>query len=143
MPRNRVLPILTAGLLLAACGTAGSPSVPSASTGIRQVQITMTDALRFEPGQIQARTGETLELVVRNAGNIRHELFLGSETEQAAHEAEMRRMTMAQDEPNGIFVEPGQTKVLRHTFGAAGTLIAGCHEVGHYPAGMKALISVN
>jgi len=128
---------------LAAC-SAASGSSPSATTGgVRQINVTMTDALRFEPARIRVRNGETVEFVVQNAGKIRHELFLGSEAEQASHEAEMRRMPMTQDERNGIFVEPGKTKTLRHTFGSAGTVIAGCHEVGHYPAGMKLEISVS
>lgn len=49
---------------------------------------------------------------------------------------------MHDDEANGISVEPGQSKTLRRTFTVAGCLIAGCHETGHYAAGMKAEISV-
>lgn len=103
----------------------------------------MTDTLRMQPDQLQVNAGETVEFVVRNDGKIRHEFFLGNEDEQSAHEMEMQQMGgMAQDEANGIFIDPGQTKRLRHTFAQAGTTIAGCHETGHFAAGMKAQISV-
>lgn len=103
----------------------------------------MSDQLRFEPAQMQVRTGEAVEFVVRNTGKIRHEFFLGDEKAQQDHEMEMAQMGgMPADEPNGIVVEAGQTKTLRHTFSAAGGIIAGCHETGHYAGGMKANITV-
>jgi uncharacterized cupredoxin-like copper-binding protein len=49
---------------------------------------------------------------------------------------------MAHDEPEGIGVDPGQTRELVYTFAEAGESIAGCHVVGHYAAGMKATIAV-
>jgi uncharacterized cupredoxin-like copper-binding protein len=49
---------------------------------------------------------------------------------------------MAHDEPAGIGVDPGETKELTFTFTVAGETIAGCHEIGHYSAGMKAAITV-
>lgn len=110
---------------------------------MRQIHVAMTDALRMQPDQMQVKAGETVDFVVRNDGKLRHEFFVGSEDEQSAHEKEMMGMGgMAQDEANGIFVDPGQSKSLRHTFAQAGTIIAGCHETGHYAAGMKAQISV-
>jgi uncharacterized cupredoxin-like copper-binding protein len=50
---------------------------------------------------------------------------------------------MGHDEPNGISVEPGETKELIRTFEAPGETLAGCHEAGHYAAGMKAAITVS
>ena len=43
----------------------------------------------------------------------------------------------------GVSVEPGQTETFEYTFGDAGSdLLAGCHEPGHYDAGMVATIVV-
>ena len=135
---------------LAACSSAGaSPAPPAsataatASTGAaREVAVRMTDALRFEPASFEVKAGETVRFVLTNAGKVRHEFFVGSEADQRDHEAEMRSMGMAHDEPNGISVEPGQIKTLEITFAATGDLLAGCHEPGHYDGGMKATIAV-
>lgn len=40
-------------------------------------------------------------------------------------------------------VEPGETEMLEFTFGEAGALQVGCHEPGHFPAGMAAAITVH
>lgn len=44
--------------------------------------------------------------------------------------------------PNVVSVEPGQTGELTFSFAKAGELIIGCHETGHYEAGMKGRIVV-
>ncbi len=144
MRRISLVAAIALGLLLAACSTStGSSPTAGAGGAVRQIQVTMTDDMRFQPAQMQVNAGETVEFVVRNDGTIRHEFFLGGEDEQSSHEMEMRETGgMQHDEANGIGVEPGQSKTLRHTFTVAGSLIAGCHETGHYAAGMKAEISV-
>jgi uncharacterized cupredoxin-like copper-binding protein len=127
-------------LTLAACA---SPASPDASATTRVVAVTTTDALRFEPDDITVMQGETVRFEVTNAGNVRHELYIGDAEAQAGHEAEMREMGgMAHDEPDGISVDPGQTEVLEHTFAEAGTLLMGCHEPGHYEAGMVGTIAI-
>lgn len=144
MRRISLVAAIALGLLLAACSTStGSSPTAGASGDVRQIQVTMTDDMRFQPAQMQVSAGETIEFVVRNDGTIRHEFFLGGEDEQSSHEMEMRETGgMQHDEANGIGVEPGESKTLRYTFTVAGRLIAGCHETGHYAAGMKAEISV-
>ena len=47
---------------------------------------------------------------------------------------------MAND--GGISVKPGKTGKLTMTFQQAGMLEIGCHEPGHYEAGMKATVNV-
>lgn len=42
----------------------------------------------------------------------------------------------------GITVEPGDTGELTHTFEEAGTILIGCHEPGHYDAGMVVTVEV-
>jgi Uncharacterized copper-binding protein len=112
--RISLVAAIALGLLLAAC-SASTGSSPTAGTsgGVRRIQVTMTDDMRFQPAQMQVSAGETIEFVVRNDGTIRHEFFLGGEDEQSSHEMEMREMGgMHDDEANGISVEPGQSKTL-------------------------------
>ena len=49
---------------------------------------------------------------------------------------------MGHDEPDGVAVEPGATEMLEYTFEEAGEILAGCHEAGHYEAGMVTSMTV-
>ena len=137
-------------LAFAACSNAGSApstSAPAASPpettihGATRVEVKRTDALRMEPGEITVKAGQTLTFVVTNAGAIDHEFYLGDEAAQAAEEQMMQSGPMG-DTAQGIIVKPGETKELTYTFQMAGQAFAGCHVMGHYGAGMKALIRV-
>jgi uncharacterized cupredoxin-like copper-binding protein len=44
---------------------------------------------------------------------------------------------------DAITVEPGKLGSLTHTFKAGDGLAIGCHEPGHYAAGMKLAITVS
>jgi uncharacterized cupredoxin-like copper-binding protein len=150
----RLALITAAALLVAACSsgggaTAGAPSpsaaasVPAASAGATRIDVSLTDALKIEPASMTVPAGVPVTFVVTNTGATDHEFYLGDEAAQAEHEKEMAEMGgMTHDEPEGIAVEPGETKELTYTFDAAGQTLAGCHVAGHYGAGMKAEISV-
>lgn len=147
-------------ILVAACSsTAGVPpstfaptSAPLASptsavapTAIAltgEVVVNMTDAMRFAPDPITVKAGEPITFIVTNAGQIIHEFFVGTETEQADHAAEMAMGAMTHGHANALRVDPGKTGSLTMTFAEPGTLLIGCHEPGHYDAGMKATLSV-
>jgi uncharacterized cupredoxin-like copper-binding protein len=122
-----------------------SPSVaPSASSGSTRIEVKLTDALRIEPASMTVPAGVPVTFVVTNAGSADHEFYLGDDDAQAEHEEEMMEMGgMGHDEPEGIAVEPGETKELTYTFAAPGKTRAGCHVVGHYAGGMKATITVS
>jgi uncharacterized cupredoxin-like copper-binding protein len=148
--RLTVVPALA--LVAAACSagssplgpsTAASPSAPaSSSPAATRIEVRLTDALRMEPATMTVPSGVEVTFVVTNAGLIDHEFYLGDEQAQADHEKEMAAGGMTHDEPEGIGVDPGETKELIYTFAQAGESIAGCHVVGHYVAGMKATITV-
>jgi len=144
----RVITIAAAAvLLLAACsgpGSTASPTAPaaSASTGAQRIEVTLTDTFAMEPGEMSVKAGQPVTFVVTNTGAIQHEFYVGDEAAQDAHEQEMMSGGMAMDEPDGIVLKPGETKELTHTFTTTGASIAGCHEPGHYAAGMKASITV-
>ena len=101
--------------------------------------------LAFSPATLDVKVGETINFVFTNNGNLQHDAFLGDKAAQEDHEKEMRAMTDPNDHgghEGGVTVPAGQTGALRHTFDKPGTLEIGCHEPGHYPAGMKLTINV-
>jgi uncharacterized cupredoxin-like copper-binding protein len=149
--RLRHLTLIPALVLVVACSGAGStrsPSAPAASAtaaspAATRIEVTLTDSFTIELASTTVPAGVPVTFVVTNSGAIAHEFYLGDEDAQAEHEEEMiAGGGMGHDEPNGIAIEPGETKELMHTFEIAGETLAGCHEAGHYAAGMKATITV-
>jgi uncharacterized cupredoxin-like copper-binding protein len=121
---------------------APSPDAPSATASTR-IEVLLTDMMTIEPGVMTVPAGVPVTFVVTNGGVLEHELYLGDEAAQVAHEAEMQAMGgMTHDDPEGIAVDPGETRELTYTFAAPGETLAGCHVAGHYLAGMKATIIV-
>lgn len=160
--------VLALGVVLAACGAAGSPSptatassMPMESDGMaveldalgeaaeagdadRTVQITTTDELVFEPDVVEVQVGETITFEVENTGTVDHEFVLGSAAWQEQHEQEMQADGMEMgEEPNELTVPAGETASLTWHFTEAGTTEFGCHEPGHFPAGMIGTITVS
>jgi len=136
--RSRIL-VLFVSLVLAVVGAACSTGGPALQT----VSIVMQDDMTFAPAAITVKKGETVRFDVQNAGEIAHEFFVGTEIEQGDHETEMRDpMAAGHDHPTGVHVEAGKSKKLAIKFSTAGTFLMGCHEPGHYAAGMKGTIVV-
>src|SRR5438105_2431644 len=54
----------------------------------RTVVLTMSDDMRFTPDHIEARQGETIRIVARNAGKMLHEIVIGTQQELDAHAAQ-------------------------------------------------------
>ena len=151
----RVAPLAAIAVLAAACSAGGGSPIPAsaaptagapaASAAGTRIEVKLTDALRIEPAAITVPAGVPVTFVVTNAGSTLHEFVLGDEAEQMEHEDEMMEgggMSMPKDEPMAIGVEPGMTKELTVTFDEAGSMLAGCHVVGHYAAGMQADITI-
>ncbi|MCJ7711221.1 MAG: cupredoxin domain-containing protein [Chloroflexi bacterium] len=149
------LALLAAVAVLAAACSSGSSTpapvtaapVPSveATAATTRIDVTLNDALTIEPAAMTVPAGVPVTFVVTNTGAVFHEFVLGDEAEQMAHDAEMMEsggMSMPQDEPMAIGLEPGQTKELTVTLAEPGEILAGCHVVGHYAAGMKAAITI-
>lgn len=44
---------------------------------------------------------------------------------------------------DGVTVEPGDTGELTYTFSEGDELLIGCHQEGHYEAGMKVMVNVS
>jgi len=153
MRHVRLALVAVIAVVLAACSGGGgdsSPAAPSSPTDAAsapavptRVEVQLADAMTIEPATMSVPAGEPVTFVVTNTGAIEHEFFLGDEAAQAEHEQEMAEMGgMGHDEEMGIAVDPGATKELTVTFPEAGTILAGCHVPGHYPAGMKATVEI-
>lgn len=121
----------------------GEPA--DASSADRVVEVTASDDFTFDPPSVAIEAGETVTFRVTNAGAIPHDFTLGDEEMQAEHEAEMAEMSgdmSMHDEPNTMVIEPGETMEMTWHFTESGPLIYGCHQAGHYDAGMKGMIAV-
>jgi uncharacterized cupredoxin-like copper-binding protein len=123
-------------------GGVGGPA--DADKAARTVEVTALDTMLFEPSRINVLAGETVTFRVTNTGQAVHEFTLGDAAMQQEHADEMAQMGdgMAHDQANSIRLQPGETKQLTWRFGDAGTLEYACHEPGHYPAGMRGLITI-
>ncbi|MBU6954514.1 plastocyanin/azurin family copper-binding protein [Hahella sp. HN01] len=120
---------------------AGSPG--DAAKVSRSIEIKTTDAMKFEPGAIEVKAGETVKLVITNAGQVRHEFSLGTEEEHRAHGEMMRAMPdMKHDDGASVSLEPGESREIVWTFASAGTFEMACNLPGHYEAGMHGDVTV-
>ena len=99
--------------------------------------------IAYEPTSVAVRAGETVKFVFRNEGQIVHDAFIGDEAAQGEHEKKMREHAGKMGDEQGIKVLPGKTGSLTHTFKAGDALVIGCHETGHYAAGMKMTVAVS
>jgi len=132
-------------LILAGCGGNSSkgataqPADPSKSN--RTVEIKTTDDLKFDPATVSVKRGEAVTFQVTNPSKIDHEFKVGDKAFQEHHAEETKGMG-ADDDSTGFSMKPGETKTITFTFPNSGTLFYGCHEPGHYPAGMKGEIKV-
>ena len=150
--QHRMLGVLAAVVLVGGCGggsshdsmSHGSEAGSKSGSGpIRMVDVTMRDIM-FDPPAVTVKDGETVTFVFHNAGKIRHDAFLGDEAAQAEHEKKMMTgPTMGHMDDDSISVEPGTLASITHTFKAGDALVIGCHEPGHYAAGMKLAVVVS
>lgn len=154
------------GLLAAACSSSGGGDSGSdttmdpnmdmdeafsfgepadASDADRVVEIAANDDFTFDPPSVGVEMGETVTFRVTNTGVIVHDFTLGDEGMQAEHEEEMTEMSddsAMHEEPNTMAIEPGGTMDMTWHFTESGPLIFGCHQAGHYAAGMKGTLVV-
>jgi uncharacterized cupredoxin-like copper-binding protein len=116
-----------------------------ASDESRVIEITANDDFTFSPESVTVTEGETVTFQVTNAGAIPHDFVLGDSEMQDEHEAEMAEMgdDMAMhDEPNAFVLEPGETMEMTWHMTESGEIIFGCHQPGHYVAGMLGTVAI-
>lgn len=152
MNRRRSFQFLAVAALLtlAACGgghdSHGTAATTDASepdqSPARVVEVTMAD-IRFGTESLAVEAGEIIEFRFTNDGQIPHDAFIGDAAAQAQHDLEMAGMEGHDHAmPGGVTVQPGATESLTYTFDAAGEMEIGCHQPGHYSAGMKIDVTV-
>jgi uncharacterized cupredoxin-like copper-binding protein len=119
----------------------GKPGDPKKAS--RTVEITMSDAMRFSPASVAVKRNETIRFVLKNEGQLKHEMVLGTIQELKAHAALMLRFPeMEHADPNQASVAPGKTGELVWQFTKAGSFDFACLQAGHYEAGMKGQVMV-
>lgn len=128
--------------LLAACGSDGASGAPAAAASI---EIEMRD-IAFDRTELTVDAGTPISFVFTNTGKIAHDGFVGDEAAQVEHEQEMASMGdmggHSMHDDGAITVAPGATGEMTHTFDEPGTYEIGCHQPGHYAAGMKITVTV-
>jgi len=142
-------------VLIAGCGESKGPSSGSSNAVSRTVEVAMVDNA-FQPTNLRVTKGETITFRFNNIGAVRHEGVVGDAATQDRHHDEMTASTGgghgnspggaehggAKRSDGAVTVEPGKSGELTHTFDRDGTILIGCHEPGHWEAGMKVDISV-
>jgi uncharacterized cupredoxin-like copper-binding protein len=119
----------------------GKAADPALAT--RTVVIEMSDRMRFTPDRVEIGRGEIVRFEIRNAGQLQHEMVLGSAEELEQHAAMMRKFPgMEHDEPYMAHVAPGEMSVMGWQFTRAGEYHYGCLLPGHFEAGMKGTVIV-
>ena len=119
-------------------GIAGDPG-----PGVRTIRVSMNDRMRFTPDAITVKEGETVRIVVRNDGQLLHELVLGNRETHEEHAALMVKFpNMEHDEPYMVHVAPGKTGEMVWNFNRAGEFAFACLVAGHYQAGMVGKVVV-
>lgn len=109
----------------------------------RTIEIRMIDTMRFVPDQIEVRKGETVRLVLHNAGKTMHELVIGTKQTLDEHAASMTKFPdMEHDEPYMAHVAPGHSGEIIWTFNKVGEFGFACLIAGHYQAGMIGKVRV-
>lgn len=120
----------------------GKPGVAAKVT--RTITVEMSDAMRYSPSDIQVRQGETVRFVVKNLGQVKHELSLGTEKELLEHLEVMKKFPdMEHDEPSKLSLAPGKQGEIIWQFTKAGLVNFACLMPGHYEAGMKGTVKVS
>lgn len=119
----------------------GQPGDPNKVS--RMVHVVMSDDMKFTPAKVNVKRGETIKFVVRNSGQIKHEMVIGSLAELKQHAEMMRKMPgMEHAEPNQVTLDPGQSGDLVWQFTKAGAVDFACLLPGHFEAGMKGEVSI-
>lgn len=106
----------------------------------RTIDVTMTDDA-YSPAALSVDRGQTVRFLFRNEGRVLHEALIGDAALQAQHD----RPGASGHSHSGLAavdVEPGATGAVVYTFSGPGTILIGCHQPGHYAAGMRAVITV-
>jgi uncharacterized cupredoxin-like copper-binding protein len=109
----------------------------------RTVEIVMSDNMRFTPAVIRVRHGDVVRMVVKNGGQLFHEIVIGTKSELDEHAALMVKFpNMEHEEPYMSHVKAGSQGEIVWKFNRLGEFDFACLMAGHYQAGMVGKIKV-
>ena len=132
-------------------GTHGAEKAPVFSFGEpgdahhvdRTVKVKAGD-MEFHIEALKIREGETVRFVITNTDEIDHDFTVGPPALQAEHREEMMKMMESEDgmakmhdDPNAVYLKPGETGELVWKFQNVAKLEYACNVPGHYESGMK------
>ena len=110
----------------------------------RTIAVEMNDTMRFSPGNVSVKAGETVRFFIVNKGAVPHEMVIGTADEINEHSDMMKKMPgMVHKEANQINLAPGQRGAIVWQFAKAGTVTYACLVPGHKEAGMVGTVQVN
>lgn len=139
MPFPRPFAVLASSALLAllaGCGGSDDNADAIGEASSRTIDVEMRDNA-FSPDTVSVEAGETVRFVFENTGDVIHEAYVGDAAAQEEHASEMASMgDMHHDGDDVLVLDPGEVGDLTHTFAEAGVVQIGCHQPGHYEAGM-------
>jgi len=138
---------ILAGVMALAAGACGGADqdgdASDAGQEARVVEVAMIDHA-FDPDSLDVSKGETVTFKFTNDGTVTHEAFIGDAEAQEEHGGEMETGMEGHNEGGEVLtLEPEETGQLTYTFDEVGEIIIGCHQPGHYEAGMKATVAVS
>jgi uncharacterized cupredoxin-like copper-binding protein len=153
MLMNSKATILSASLLCAASPALAGPGHSAAGEPGKAEKVSQTvvvaaketddGRMLFEPHDIQVEKGTTVRIVLKNVGQVEHELYLGTPDEVKAHSKEMQKFPeMEHDEPSAVRVDPGHQGEITWEFTKSGTFTFACLIPGHSEMGMMGDVTV-
>jgi len=125
-----------------AYGEPGDPKKPT-----RTVEIVMKETddgkMLFEPNAVAVKKGEQVRFVLKNVGQMDHELVLATRAENDKHAIAMQKNPdMEHDDPNARRVAPGKISEMVWKFSKSGEFDFACLIPGHREAGMHGSVAV-
>ena len=109
----------------------------------RTITMAMSDEMRFHPGALEVKRGETVRFVLKNRGKLMHEMVIGTLPELQEHAAYMKKFPdMEHDETYMAHVKPGTTQEIVWQFNRPGEFHYACLIAGHFEAGMVGKVTV-
>lgn len=124
---------------LSGAGLVAVSAAGSAPGDVVEVRLTIRHS-RFLPAAITVPAGMSVRFVVDNTDPIAHELIVGDQSVQDAHENGTH--AVHGDVPGEVSVPPGETGSTTYEFTEPGELLMGCHLPGHWAYGMSGTITV-
>ena len=119
-------------------GIAGDPKKAT-----RTIDVDAHDTFRYSPDKITVKRGQTVRFVMRNKGNILHEIVIGTPKELEEHAALMKKFPeMEHEAPYMLHVQPGKSGEIVWRFNRSGTFQFACLIAGHFEAGMVGTVVV-